>query len=109
MANFKLPNYEETDGCYTKDRVPITNFLLEVKKIIMVDSNTILFYFEVDIGGRKHSITVPYNKIHRTRFLQELPVIITDEEEFYRQLRNELLVRDYEEDEILFQINKNGL
>ena len=110
MNNIKLTNYEVEDGFYAKNGERMTNFLiLCVKKIIVENSNSIAFSFVVYIKGKEYPLIVPFNKIRRTRFLQEVPVKFKDEEEFYVQLRNELLEMDFEKDDILYQTNQNGL
>lgn len=110
MNYIKISNYEVEDGFYAKNGERMTNFLiLCVKKIIVENSNSIAFSFVVYIKGREYPLIIPFNKIRRTRFLQEVPVKFKDEEEFYVQFRNELLEMDFEKDDILYQTNRNGL
>lgn len=94
---------------YFQNRNDVEKILSVTKKIIVTNSNSVEFHFNVKIGSENYTLTVPINKIRHTRFLQELPIAFEDEELFYRQLRKEILEKEFAEDEIQYRTNLNGL
>lgn len=97
MQKINLKNYETT------------NFTLAAKKIIILDSGTAVFYFEVYTQERKYKAEVSPDKIKRTRFLRDFPVMIKDEKAFYEQLRQTIFEMRFAESETIYQTNRNGI
>ena len=108
MSNIYLENYEERDGAYFKNGKKITNFTAKVKKIIMPDDDSVQFLFEVCIDGKSYTQKVPFDKICRTKFLQDLPVVI-EEELFYKDFAKIVQEMDFSANDILYQTNQNGI
>lgn len=108
MEKLKISYFEEENGCYTQDKKPITNFTVLVKKITGGGKN-VSYRFEVDVGGDVYILILTPSQISRQRFLQELPVFIENEAEFYRLLRKAVFEKEFAQNEVLQQTKHNGL
>lgn len=109
MKHFVIRGLLENDGCYTIDGNPLTNFTLNVGKIIRTDTRMVEYRFEVIGNNERYTLDVTLSKLNRARFLQELPVVIEDSKTFYDLLRRTVLEMIFAEDEIWYRTNRNGL
>ncbi len=109
MKHFVIQELSEMDGGYTLDNKPLTNFILNVEKVIMSDTQMVVYKFEVVASDDVYTIEVTQLKLNKTKFLQNLPVCIEDEKNFYDLLRKTILHMKFSEEDIWYQTNCNGL
>lgn len=108
MKKLEIQNYEEKNGCYFQNNVQMTNFVLGVKKI-MKGAESVNYQLGVNIGNKIYTLNVTPVQIRRQKFLQELPVYIENETEFYRLLRKTIFEKEFAENEVIYQTGYNGL
>lgn len=109
MKHFVIQELPETEGCYTLDNKPLTNFILNVEKVIMLDTQMVVYKFEVLTSDDVYTIEVTQLRLNRIKFLQSLPVCIEDEKKFYDLLRKTISHMKFSEEDILYQTKCNGL
>lgn len=109
MEKLEISGLEVTDTCYVQDGKEVTNFTLEVKKVTKENERTVEYAIQVNVSGKIYHIRVSPRQLKRHRFLQDFPVFIIDEEEFYKMLREAILKRQFNDDEIEYQTGRNGL
>ena len=108
ISKLEIQSLELGDGCYMKNGIRITNFTLYVKKI-KKKGGMVAYLFQVDVGGEIFELTILPEELNRKRFLVEFPVYIEKETEFYKLLRKSVFEKKFEEDEILYYTEENGL
>lgn len=105
----QIKGYSQEKECYMKDGNLVANFVLDVVKIINVMEDKVQYQFRIYTDGNTYRVIVSPYELNKRRFLQKLPVLIKEEEAFYKKLRDTVLGRAFGEDEILYQTGKNGL
>lgn len=108
MSNLQIKGYEIRNGCYIRDDVPATDFILRIILIIGKETNQYKI-FTVKNCGAIYETIVSSSQIRRSRFLNEVPVLIEDEKDFYTLVRRAIFGKQYSDEEILYQTDCNGL
>lgn len=108
MTKLEIKNMKNDGRHYTKDDMPVTNFTLSVKKIIIKSKGTVEYEFHVYVDMEIYTVTVSSARL-KQKFLRDLPVLMEDEKMFYENLCSSVLGKCFAEDEILYQTGRNGL
>ncbi len=108
MKKLEIRNMKNGGSHYTKDGVPITNFTLSVKKILVKSKGAVEYEFSAYVDTEIYMVTVSSARL-KQKFLRDLPVYIEDEEVFYKNLCSSVLGKYFTEDEVLCQTGRNGL
>lgn len=110
MGNIQMNGYEQSERCYVKDGVEVTNFLLSVKKIISGKEEMCRYKFIVTTKERKtFEKTVTVQQLKRHRYLQEFPLFVKEEDAFYQAIHNTVSAKYFTVDETEWQTERNGL
>lgn len=109
MKVCKIDNLTEENGQYTLDGIPLTNFILRFVKVVISGTQMDVYRFEVIKDKEVYRIEMPYSKLIKTKFLQNVPVFIENEQKFYDLLRRTVQRMELSENEIWHQTNCNGL
>lgn len=108
MKQLQITDYEIRNGCYVKAEQPVTNFILIVTKI--VQGTKVDFKVEVrKTDSEVYTKTISLSQLKLRYFLNDLPVYIEEEKEFYVLVRKAILQKEYTKEEIVYQTNCNGL
>ncbi|HBA70604.1 MAG TPA: hypothetical protein DCZ40_14800 [Lachnospiraceae bacterium] len=105
----QIKGYSQEKRGYIKDGELVTNFILDVAKIINEMEGTVQYQFQICTDEGVYRIIVSPYELNKRKFLQKLPVLLKKEEEFYKGLRETILGKQFAEDEILYQTGRNGL
>lgn len=79
-----------------------------ITKVVVVDRHSIEFCIEIHLRDEVYTSQISMKDIRRTKFLQHIPLGDIDETEFYKQLREKILEKNFAEKEILYRTNRNG-
>lgn len=110
MKNMQLKGYTQGKECYIKDGSEVTDFTLGVKKIISLKDGLCRYKFYVNTKeGRNYTQIVSLQQLKRHCFLQELPLIMKEGDEFCKQLYLTLSGAIFTEAETEYQTDRNGL
>ncbi len=105
----KLNGFDVEGGCYVKEGVLISNFVVCVHRILILDLMSPEFCLEVRGRENTFSLRLTLNEIMSKRFLRNVPVFIDNEAAFYQEFRRSLLKTDFGEEDTSYQTNNNGL
>lgn len=109
MGKIQMNGYEQREGCYVKDGIEVTNFLLSVKKIIFGQEGMCRYKFIVITKDKKtFEKTVSLQQLKRHCFLQELPLFVA-EDAFYQAIYNTVSANDFTAADTESQTGRNGL
>lgn len=110
MRKMKIEGYTLGEGCYVRDDIEMTDFVLGVKKIILGTEGRCEYKFIVTTkGGEIFEKTVALQQIKRHCFLQELPLFVKAGDAFFKGICSALSEIHFTQDEIEYQTNRNGL
>lgn len=108
MKQLQISDYEIRNGCYVKVGQPVTDFTISVTKIIQEPQTN----FAIQVRKTDNEVytqTVSMSRLKMKYFLNELPVWIDKEKEFYVSLRKAILQKEYTKEEVSYHMNDNGL
>lgn len=108
MKPLQIQTLELGDGCYMKNGNRITNFILYAEQI-KKKGGKVAYRIEIDIGGEIFEMNISPEDLNKRRFLSGFPAYIEKEAEFYKLLRKSLFEKKFEEEEILYHTEENGL
>ena len=110
MSYMKVNGYEQGEGCYTRNGIEVTNFLLCAKKVIFGKEGMCKYKFIVTTKDRKtFGKTVTLLQLKRHRFLQEFPLFVKEEDAFYQAIYNTVSANDFTAADSESQTERNGL
>ncbi|MBD5503560.1 MAG: hypothetical protein HDR09_07405 [Lachnospiraceae bacterium] len=106
----QIQGYEQQEGCYIQKGDRMTNFILDVKKIIFEKEGVIKYKFTIETtSGEMYIKFVSVPQVKKQHFLQELPLFIKEEQQFYKQLCLTLSEKEFADEAIEYQTGRNGL
>ena len=108
MKPLQIQTLELGDGCYMKNGNRITNFILCAEQI-KKKGGKVAYRIEIDIGGEIFEMNISPEDLNKRRFLSGFPAYIEKEAEFYKLLRKSLFEKKFEEEEIIYHTEENGL
>lgn len=110
MSYMKVNNYEQGEGCYTRNGIEVTNFLLCAKKVIFGKEGMCKYKFIVTTKDRKtFGKTVTLQQLKRHLFLQEFPLFVKEEDAFYQAIYNTVSANEFTAADSESQTERNGL
>lgn len=107
MKTITIKDFVERNNVYVKVEGSEESCPLNVKKIVRADQ--ILLEISLSIGGKKYSREVAVENLHRTKFLRGLPIVIDDEECFYKELIKKIQELEFGKEDTEYYIGKNGI
>lgn len=87
----------------------VDGIFLSINKIVLVNKHSVAYGISVQAPGECFSFQVSENNIRRTRFLRNIALGDIDEDELYTQLREKILRKQFDEKDIRYQTDRNGL
>lgn len=110
MQKMLVHGYDGSEGCYARNGIEVTNFVLSVKQIIFVTEENCKYKFKVTTkDGRTFEKTVTLQQLKRHCFLQELPLFVKNEDTFYKQVYISVIEKNFTTEETEWQTNQNGM
>lgn len=107
MHTIAIKNYVERNNVYVKVDGSEENCPLKVKKIVKGDQ--VFLEFSLSIGGKTYSKEVAVANLHRIKFLRGLPIVIENEECFYKELISKVQELEFGEEDTEYCIGNNGI
>ena len=105
----QIKGYSQEKRGYIKDGELVTNFTLDVAKIVNKMEDTVQYQFQICTDESVYWIMVSPYELNKRKFLQKLPVLIDGEKEFYNRVRETILDKQFSGNETLYWTGKNGL
>ena len=110
MEKIQIEGYTQDEGCYIKNGVKVTDFILGVKKIIFGKEGMCKYKFIVSAeGGRTFERTVTLQQLKRHCFLKELPLFVKEGDAFYQVIYNTVSAIYFTVYDTEYQTERNGL
>lgn len=67
------------------------------------------YYLKLHVGEKVYPLRLTANELNCKKFLRKAPVLVSDERVFYQEIRQAIFKMDFEEKDICYQTNNNGL
>ncbi len=107
MKTIEIKNFVERNNVYVKVDGSEENCPLKVKKI--VKGNNVLLEFSLSISGKTYLREVDVTNLHRIKFLRGLPIVIDNEEFFYKELISRIQELEFGKEDTEYCIGRNGI
>ena len=88
-VQMQIKGYSQEKRGYIKDGELVTNFTLDVAKIVNKMEDTVQYQFQICTDESVYWIMVSPYELNKRKFLQKLPVLIDGEKEFYNRVFRE--------------------
>ena len=107
MKIIQIENFAERNNVYVKVDGSEESCPLNIKKIVKGDQ--VFWEFSLSTTGRTYSKEINFANLHRIKFLRGLPIVIDNEECFYKELIKKIQELEFGKEDTEYCIGRNGI